>query len=226
MPNIWHIWHIKHKNRPSSDVLNMLKLWNMLQYALIFESIRMRMPFPFILFLFIFLSPFSSLYSFDLFSSLSVTLYLFPLSPPCSKLLSSLLKISRRLTSPSTSTAFAADLHSPCHWPLDLLIGSWVWYLGWVSMCGFWVIDWSVGLGFWAGGCGGGWFSFGSAMFVAVVGGGVCGCSGFRCMGFGSLIDQLGWDFGPVVVSWLWQWLVEFWVGDVCGCSGWRCLWL
>ena len=34
--------------------------------------------------------------------------------------------------------------------------------------------------------------SFGPAMFVAVVGGGVCGYSGFRCVGFGSLIDQLG----------------------------------
>ena len=39
-------------------------------------------------------------------------------------------------------------------------------------------------------------------------------------MGFGSLIDRLGWDYGPVVVSWLWRWLVEFWVGNVCGCSG------
>ena len=62
--------------------------------------------------------------------------------------------------------------------------------------------------------------SFGPAMFVAVVGSGVCGCSGFRCVGFGSLINRLGWDFGSVVVSWLWQWLVEFWGGDVCGCSG------
>ena len=43
-------------------------------------------------------------------------------------------------------------------------------------------------------------------------------------MGFGSLIDRLGWDFGPVVVSWLWQWLVEFWASDVCGCSGRQCL--
>ena len=39
-------------------------------------------------------------------------------------------------------------------------------------------------------------------------------------MSFGSLIDRLGWDYRPVVVSWLWQWLVEFWVSDVCGCSG------
>ena len=39
-------------------------------------------------------------------------------------------------------------------------------------------------------------------------------------MGFGSLIDRLGLDFGLVVVSWLWRWLVEFWVGDVCGRSG------
>ena len=26
-----------------------------------------------------------------------------------------------------------------------------------------------------------------------------------------------------MVESWLWRWLVEFWVGDVCGCSGRRC---
>ena len=39
-------------------------------------------------------------------------------------------------------------------------------------------------------------------------------------MGFGSLIDRLGWDFGLVVVLWLWRWLVEFWAGNVCGCSG------
>ena len=57
-------------------------------------------------------------------------------------------------------------------------------------------------------------------MFVVAVGGGVYGCSGFRCVGFRSLIDRLGWDFGPVVVSWLWQWLVEFWGSEVCGCSG------
>ena len=39
----------------------------MLQYALIFESVRIQMPFPFIVFLFIFLSPLSSLYSFFFF---------------------------------------------------------------------------------------------------------------------------------------------------------------
>ena len=137
MPNIWHIWHTKYKSRPSSSVLNMLKLWNMLQHALIFESVRMKMPFLFIVFLFIFLSPLSSLYSFDLFSPLSVTLHLFPLSPPCSRSLSSSLKNSHHLTSPSTSTTLAADLHSPCCRPLDLLISSWVWYLGWVLMYGF-----------------------------------------------------------------------------------------
>ena len=43
-------------------------------------------------------------------------------------------------------------------------------------------------------------------------------------MGFVSLIDRLGWDFGLVVVSWLWRWLVEFWADDVYGYSGWRCL--
>ena len=73
MPNIWHIWHTKHKNRSSSDVLNMLKLWNMLQYALIFESVWMKMPFLFIIFLFIFLFPLSSLYLL-IFSLLSPSL--------------------------------------------------------------------------------------------------------------------------------------------------------
>ena len=107
-----------------------------------------------LIFFFSFLSPLSSLYSFlfSLISSLSITLCLFPLNPPCSRSPLSLLKISRHLTSPSTSTALPTDLHSPRRRPSDLLIGSWVWDLGWVSMCGFWVIDWSVGLGFWAGG--------------------------------------------------------------------------
>ena len=43
-------------------------------------------------------------------------------------------------------------------------------------------------------------------------------------MGFGSLIDRLGWDFRPMVESGLWRWLVKFWAGDVCGCSGFRCV--
>ena len=72
----------------------------------------------------------------------------------------------------------------------------------------------------WCHGCGGGWLSFGSKMFVAVVGSGVRGCSGFRCVGFESMIDWLGWEFGPMVVSWLWRWLVEFWASDICGYSG------
>ena len=39
--------------------------------------------------------------------------------------------------------------------------------IGWVGILGRW----------WCRGCGDGWLSFGPAMFVAVVGGGVCGCS-------------------------------------------------
>ena len=69
MPNIWHIWHTKYKNGPSLGVLNVLKLWNMLQYAFVFESVWMKMPFSFIVFLFIFLSPLSSLYSSSFFLS-------------------------------------------------------------------------------------------------------------------------------------------------------------
>ena len=126
------------------------------------------------------------------FFSLPFTLYLFPLSPPCSRPLSSMLKISQRITSPPTSTTLAADLHipccrppipclsfllsmslyifpllpaqdlspphlavnfqSPCRRPSDLLIKLWVWDLGWVLMCEFWVIDRSVGLELWGGG--------------------------------------------------------------------------
>ena len=67
MPNIWHIWHIKHKNRPSSGVLNVSKFWDMLQYALKYESIRIGMLFLFNVFLFSFLSPLSSLSSFLFF---------------------------------------------------------------------------------------------------------------------------------------------------------------
>ena len=64
----------------------------------------------------------------------------------------------------------------------------------------------------------------GDLVIVIVVGGGVCGCSGFRCVGFGSLINWLGWDFGPMVVSWLWWWLVEFWATVFVAVVGRQCL--
>ena len=153
MPNIWHIWHTKHKNKPSSAVINVSKFWDMLHYALKYESVWIAMPFWFNVFLFSFLSLSLSI------SSLSVR----------SRSLSSLLKISRHLTTSSISTALAVDLHSPRRQPLDLLIESWVWDLGWVLMCGFWVIDWSFGLGFWAGG---------GVVVVAVVG----WVLGWRCL--------------------------------------------
>ena len=116
MPNIWHIWHTKHKNKPSSAVLNVSKFWDMLQYALKYESIRTAMPFWFNTFLFSFLSLSLTI------SSLSIR----------SRAFSSLLKISCRLTSPSTFTALVADLYSSRRQPSDLLIESWVWDLGWV----------------------------------------------------------------------------------------------
>ena len=67
IPNIWHIWHTKHKNRPSSGVLNVSKFWDMLQYALKYESVWTEMPFQFNNFLFSFFSPLSSLSSFLFF---------------------------------------------------------------------------------------------------------------------------------------------------------------
>ena len=52
----------KHKNKPSSGVLNVSKFWDML-----FESVRTEMLFQFNNFLFSFLSPHSSLFSFLFF---------------------------------------------------------------------------------------------------------------------------------------------------------------
>ena len=75
-------------------------------------------------------------HTMSLISSLYVTLYIFPLLP------------AQDLSPPH----LVANLQSPCRRPSNFLIRSWVWDLGWVSMCGFWVIDWSVGLGLWAGG--------------------------------------------------------------------------
>ena len=44
------------KNRASWDVLYVLKIWNMLQYTFIFDTVRTEMPFRFIIILFVFLS--------------------------------------------------------------------------------------------------------------------------------------------------------------------------
>ena len=131
---------------------------------------------------------------FILFSSLSITLYLFPLNP---------LKISLILAQDLSPPHLAVNLHSPCRRPpqpsplafrsLNRVVGVRFGMSFDVWVLGHWLIIWVGILGQWWGcGCGGGWLSFGPAMFVAVVGGGVCGYSGFRCVGFGSLIDQLG----------------------------------
>ena len=146
---------------------------------------------------------------FILFSSLSITLYLFPLSPPYSRSLTT----SPRHQPPQPLPPTFRSLYRVVGVIFGMGFDVWVlghWLISWVGILGWW----------WCHGCGGGWLSFGSKMFVAVVGSGVCGCSGFRCVGFESMIDWLGWDFGPVVVSWLWRWLVEFWASDICGYSG------
>ena len=71
---------------------------------------------------------------------------------------SSLLKISYRLTSPSTSIAFVADLHNPCaptFRSLNRFVGVifgmgfdvWVlghWLIGWVGILGRWLWRWLV----------------------------------------------------------------------------------
>ena len=93
----------KHKNRSSSEMLNVLKLQNMLQYALIFESVRMKMLFLFIGFLFIVLSPLSSfcIFLFSLRHSLSLPFQ------------SSLLKISLIFAQDLLPPHLAVNLHSP-----------------------------------------------------------------------------------------------------------------
>ena len=65
--NVKYLAHLthqiqKHKNKPSSGVLNVSKFWDML-----FESVRTEMLFKFNNFLFSFLSPHSSLSSFLFF---------------------------------------------------------------------------------------------------------------------------------------------------------------
>ena len=87
--------------------------------------------------------------------------------------------------------------------------------IGWVGILGRW----------WCRGCGGGWLSFGPTMFVAVVGGGVCGRNGpavfvedFEFLFLFSFVKVFG--FGIC------------WRSSDCDCSLWRlicrccCRWL
>ena len=188
----------------------------MLQYALIFESVRMKMLFLFIGFLFIVLSPLSSfcIFLFSLCHSLSLPS------------LSSLLKISLIFAQDLLPPHLAVNLHSRHHWPLqplpptfrslDWVVGVifgmgfdvWVlchWLIGWVGILGWW----------WCRGCGGGWLSFGPAMFVAIVGGGVCG---WQC-----LLKILSFFF--FLFSFLLRFLDFEFVGDlvivIVVCGGW-----
>ena len=201
----------------------------MLQYALIFESVRMKILFLFISFLFIVLSPLSSfcIFLFSLRHSLSLPSQ------------SSLLKISLIFAQDLLPPHLAVNLHSPHRRPLQPLpptfrslnrvvgvifgmgFDVWVlghWLIGWVGILGRW----------WSRGCGGGWLSFGSAMFVVVVGGSVVVVVGFDV-----------WVLGHWLIGWvgiLGQWwcrgcgggwlsfgsamFVAVVGGGVCGCSG------
>ena len=128
------------------------------------------MLFLFIGFLFIVLSPLSSfcIFLFSLRHSLSLPSQ------------SSLLKISLIFAQDLLPPHLTVNLHSPhCRPPqplpptfrsLNRVVGVifgmgfdvWVlghWLIGWVGILGRW----------WCRGCGGGWLSFGPAMFVAVV---------------------------------------------------------
>ena len=94
MPNIWHIWHTKHKNRVLLDVPNLKNYATLLQYHLKYEMVRTTMAkWDTIILLRFSLSSsiYISLRQLYLISSLSVTLYLFPLLPAqesCSRSLS------------------------------------------------------------------------------------------------------------------------------------------
>ena len=112
MSNIWHLTH--------QTLIFML--YEMFQISNSFATCYSMVPYmkPHCSMLQIFLSFF--LFTPSLISSLPFTLYLFPLSPPYSRPLSSMLKISRLITSPLTSTTLAADLHIPrCRPPIPCL---------------------------------------------------------------------------------------------------------
>ena len=95
MPNIWHIWHTKHKNRALLDVPNLKNYATLLQYRLKYKTVRTAMAKWDIIILLHFSLSSSidiSLRQLYLISSLSVTLYLFPLllaQESCSRSLSS-----------------------------------------------------------------------------------------------------------------------------------------
>ena len=94
MSNIWHIWHTKHKNGALSNVPNLKDYVTLLQYRLKYETVRTTMAkWDIIILLHLSLSSSIdiSLRQLYLISSLSVTLYLFPLLPAqesCSRSLS------------------------------------------------------------------------------------------------------------------------------------------
>ena len=149
------------------------------------------------IFLFSFFTPLLSLYSFlfSLISSLSVTLYLFPLSPPCSWSLATNLH-SPRCWLPQPSPLTFRSLNPVVGVRFGMGFDMWVlghWLIGWVEILGFW----------WCRGCGGGWLSFGPTMFMAIVGGGVC----WRFWVFSSFSFLFRWDFwisNLLEIQWLW----------------------
>ena len=157
------------------------------------------MPFWFNIFLFSFLSPLSSLYSFIF--SLCHSLFLSSQS--------SLLKISLLFDQDLSPPHLVINLHSPHRWPphpspstfrsLNWVVGVrfgmgfnvWVfghWLIGWVGILGRW----------WCRDYGSGWLSFRLAMFVAVMGGSVYGCSGFWVIDWS--VGLGFWAGGGVVV--------------------------
>ena len=125
MPNIRHIWHTKHKNRALSNVPNLKNYATLLQYCLKYETVRTTVAkWDIIILLHFSLSSSTDIsLSIDsyLLSSLSVTLYLFPLLPAHESYSRSLLRKLPPI-SPPHFPVLVADLASPRRWSRHLIL--------------------------------------------------------------------------------------------------------
>ena len=155
-------------------------------YTLIFDTIRMKMTYVFII---SFFTPcLSFLFSLTLLPAEYLSL---PFAHCWRSVLANLKLVGLKLANLKLrrppqilhNSPLTSKRHPSCHTDIlsdpptfrSFLIDLWVWDLGWVPMCGFWI----------------------GVVWIPMV--------GWVC----SLWDLLGWGFGPLVVSWLWQWLVE-----------------
>ena len=145
MPNIWHIWHTKHKN-----FIRCFKSKKLCHIATVLSQIwdgtdnsgKMGYYY-FIAFFSLLFHRYLSLRRLYLISSLSVTLYLFPLLLAQESCLRSL---SRKISSlsPPHLPILTANLASPHRWSRHPML--WFWLIWWVL--GLWLgfdLGWGCG---------------------------------------------------------------------------------